>query len=64
MHEATGVAEKAGKVLEDGFATMVQAPRHLAETVRHQVHNRSTVLCTMSDLSETPCMPFIAMPFT
>lgn len=37
VHEAAGVAQQAGKALEQGFASVVQAPRHLAEKVRHQV---------------------------
>lgn len=50
VHEATGVAEKAGKALEEGFAAMVQAPRHLAETVRRQVP-----ILSMSFYTVCPC---------
>ena len=35
--EARSVVKQAGEALEDGFVTTVQAPRHLAETVKRQV---------------------------
>lgn len=62
-HEAAGVAKKAGKALEDGFAAMVQAPRHLAETVRHQVHRCCPALpcCRLPCLAQTflPCLALL-----
>lgn len=35
--EAKGTLKQAGEALEEGFVAAVQAPRHLAETVKHQV---------------------------
>ena len=35
--EASSLAKKAGEALEEGFVAAVQAPRHLAEAVKHQV---------------------------
>lgn len=38
--EASRLVKKAGEALEGGFAAVVQAPRQLAETVKHQVHSK------------------------
>jgi len=35
--EAGSLVKKAGEALEEGFVAAVQAPRHLAEAVKHQV---------------------------
>ena len=35
--DAKSVVRQAGEALEEGFVTAVQAPRHMAETVRRQV---------------------------
>ena len=35
--EAGSLVKKAGDALEEGFVAAVQAPRHLAEAVKHQV---------------------------
>ena len=35
--QAKTAAKQAGEALEDGFVAAVQAPRHLAETVKRQV---------------------------
>ncbi len=35
--EAGRLVKKAGEALEEGFVAAVQAPRHLAEAVKHRV---------------------------
>ncbi len=35
--EAGSLVKKAGEALEEGFVAAVQAPRHLAEAVKHRV---------------------------
>ena len=42
--EASSLVKKAGEALEDGLVAVVQAPRHLAETVKHQVLRLGTQL--------------------
>ena len=35
--QARSAVKQVGEVLEEGFVAAVQAPRHLAETVKRQV---------------------------
>lgn len=57
--EASILVKKAGEALEDGLVAVVQAPRHLAETVKHQVFHLGTqLLCPcLGSVSDTtaPC---------
>lgn len=56
-HEAGSAVKKAGEALEDGFVAVVQAPRHLAEAVKHQVCCwicMATALVSLSDVHLSP----------